>query len=168
MPISRSSDAADAMVARVDYPMFVVTVADGGEASGCLAGFVTQCSIEPARFLVCISKENHTFPVAARASGLGLHLLGADQQPMAALFGELTGDRIDKLALVDWRPGRSGAPVLPECAAWVEGRILSRVDLGDHVGHLIEVVDGGAGSHRGQLDFTQVTDLDPGHPVGGG
>lgn len=153
------------MVATLDYPMFVVTAAAGTEVSGCLAGFVTQCSIGPPRYVVCISKENHTYSVAVRASGLGLHLLGRDQHQLAALFGELTGDRTGKLDRVAWRPGGTGAPLLAECAAWVEGRVLERLDLGDHVGHLIEPIDGGRGPHPGQLTFSQVQDLSPGHPA---
>ena len=52
------------MVAGLDIPMFVVTAASGGERSGCLVGFSTQTSIDPPRFLVCISRANHTFGVA--------------------------------------------------------------------------------------------------------
>lgn len=153
------------MVARLDYPMFVVTAADVEEVSGCLAGFVTQCSIDPVRYVICVSKENHTFPVAARSAGLGLHLLGTDQRELAAAFGELTGDRTDKLAGVPWRPGVTGAPLLADCAAWIEGRVLERWDVGDHVGHLVEPIAGGAGTHLGQLAFRQVSDLRPGHPA---
>ncbi|MGH9088908.1 MAG: flavin reductase family protein [Acidimicrobiales bacterium] len=154
-----------AMVAGLDYPMFVVTAAAADKVSGCLAGFVSQCSIDPPRYVVCISRENHTFPVAARSAGLGLHLLGTDQHALASLFGELTGDHADKLARVAWRPGATGAPLLAACAAWVEGRVLDRLDLGDHVGHLIEPIAGGRGDHPGQLHLRQVRDLDPGHPV---
>ena len=70
-----------------------------------LAGFVTQASIDPVRFIVCISKINHTFGVAVRSTGLGLHLLGADQRATASLFGEQTGDVIDKFERVQWRRG---------------------------------------------------------------
>lgn len=160
-----SEAAAAAMVGRLDYPMFVVTAADADGPSGCLAGFVTQCSIHPPRFLVCVSEKNHTAPVAERSAALGLHLLGADQHDLASVFGELTGDRTDKFSGVTWHPGVTGAPILEECAAWVEGRVLGRHDLGDHVGHLVEPVDGGAGDHPGELTFSQVRDLEPGHPA---
>ncbi len=36
--------AFESLVGSMDYPMFVVTVNAGGERSGCLVGFVTQCS----------------------------------------------------------------------------------------------------------------------------
>lgn len=54
-------------VASLDYPMYVLTV-DGGASlgkAGCLVGFATQCSISPPKFLVCLSKRNHTHRAAA-------------------------------------------------------------------------------------------------------
>ena len=165
MSDSPTAPAASGMVARLDYPMWVVTAASGDEVSGCLAGFVTQCSVEPARFFVCISKKNHTFGVASRASALGLHLLGEEQHDLAHVFGELTGDSADKFAVVDWHPGSTGAPVLAASAAWIEGPVLERVDVGDHMGHLVEPVAGGGGGSRGQLLYSAVRHLDPGHPA---
>jgi flavin reductase (DIM6/NTAB) family NADH-FMN oxidoreductase RutF len=161
-----TASAAAPMARRLDYPMFVVTASDGEETSGCLAGFVTQCSIVPTRFFVCVSKENHTSPVAERAPALGLHLLGADQHDLAAVFGELTGDDTDKLALVSWHRGPAGCAVLDQCAAWIEGRVLERVDVGDHVGYVVEAVAGGEGPHAGQLSYSAVRDLEAGHPPG--
>ncbi len=89
--MSESSDLAP-FFDRVEYPFYVVTVrSPDAEMSGCLAGFVTQCSIDPPNFLVCVSKVNHTLSVAERSPGMGLHLLGADQVDLARLFGEETG-----------------------------------------------------------------------------
>jgi flavin reductase (DIM6/NTAB) family NADH-FMN oxidoreductase RutF len=73
-----------------DYPMYVITAVDGGERSGCLIGFATQCSLKPALFLVCISKQNHTHPVALDAGVLAVHVLARSQRALAELFGETT------------------------------------------------------------------------------
>lgn len=164
MSEAAAATAAAAMVGRLDYPMFVVTAASGDEPSGCLAGFVTQCSILPARFVVCVSKKNHTRGVAAESRALGLHLLGHDQIGLAAVFGELTGDRTDKFSGVRWRRGTTDVPVLEECAAWFEGPVLERMDLGDHVGHLVEPVAGGGGGRPGVLWYSRARHLHPGHP----
>ena len=61
------SAASRGLVARLDYPMFVATGHHDGEDSGCLIGFATQCSIEPFRFLACISDANHTYRIARDA-----------------------------------------------------------------------------------------------------
>ena len=34
---------------------------------------------------------------------------------------------IDKFGEVRWAQGVTGAPVLAECAAWIEGRVIDRM-----------------------------------------
>ncbi len=58
-------------------------------------GFATQCSIDPPRFLVCLSKANHTYRVAHEADTLGVHFVPTDAESLAELFGGETGDRVD-------------------------------------------------------------------------
>ena len=59
-----SSDALAHLCESLDGPMAIVTAFDGRERSGCLVGFHTQCSIAPSRWIVCISKKNHTYGIA--------------------------------------------------------------------------------------------------------
>jgi flavin reductase (DIM6/NTAB) family NADH-FMN oxidoreductase RutF len=153
------------LVERVDYPLYVVTAGRGDEVSGCLAGFVTQSSLNPVQFLVCVSKSNHTFDTAGRSAGLVVHLLGSDQREVASLFGEATGDEVDKFDRVTWSPGRTGAPILAECAAWVEGRIIGRMDAGDHEAFLIKAGESGAGGHAGRFMLADAADFEAGHPA---
>ncbi len=162
-----ANDAAlssEPLVRSTDYSLYVVTACADDEPSGCLAGFVTQASIDPVRFIVCISKINHTFGVAMRSTGLGLHLLGADQRATASRFGEQTGDVIDKFERVQWTRGSTGAPILAECAAWVEGQVIDRMSGGDHEAFLIAVLGGGEGTHSGRLTKVDAADFEPGHP----
>src|SRR3954462_8022729 len=93
------------LVAQLDYPMFIATVAAGGERSGCLVGFATQVSIRPGRFLVCLSEKNHTFRVAQRATHVGVHFVPAEREDLAELFGGETGDEVDKFARTSWHEG---------------------------------------------------------------
>jgi flavin reductase (DIM6/NTAB) family NADH-FMN oxidoreductase RutF len=147
--------------------LVVATVGDGLRSTGgCLVGFFTQCSIDPPRFLVCLSVLNHTFQLAQQCDGVVVHLLGEDQQATARLFAEETGDDTDKLARCHWRAGITGAPILTSCAAWLEGTIIGRHDLGDHQGLVLAPVDGGAGDRSGLLTFRDIGDqLRPGHPA---
>jgi len=165
VPVSEPGDLAP-FLDRVDYPLYVVTVrSPDAEMSGCLAGFVTQCGIDPPNFLVCVSKANHTLAVAERSPGMGLHLLGADQVELASLFGEETGDRVDKFASVDWRLGPTGAPLLVESAVSMEGQILGHFSVGDHEAFLMRAVRSVAGGHGGILTYRTAPPLQPGHPA---
>lgn len=156
--------AFDALVADLDYPMFVVTAAAGDQRAGCLVGFATQCSMEPPRLLVCISTRNSTFGVASRAEVLIVHFLGREDLEVARLFGEETGDRVDKFARCRWGTGPGGGPVLEAGRGWIAGDVLEQVPFGDHVGFVVEpftghVTDGAAP----QLGFQGVRGLRPGH-----
>jgi flavin reductase (DIM6/NTAB) family NADH-FMN oxidoreductase RutF len=164
---SGAREAFARITATLDYPMFVLTVGSGdGERSGCLVGFASQCSIDPARFMVCVSKRNHTFGLANAAEVLVLHVLRdvPHDRDLARLFGEETGDEVDKFARCDWDAGPGGTPVLRDCD-WFAGRVVDRVDCGDHVGFLVDVIDEGGAprSREPQLGFQAVRDLDPGH-----
>jgi flavin reductase (DIM6/NTAB) family NADH-FMN oxidoreductase RutF len=133
-------DTFDALMGELDYPMFIVTVAHGAERSGCLVGFATQCSIDPPRFLVCLSKANHTYRVARDAEVLAVHFVPAGAESLAELFGGETGDRVDKFARCEWHPGPGGVPLLAECPNRFVGAVRGRADGGDHVIHVLEPV----------------------------
>ena len=150
----------------IDYPYYAVTVrSPDADMSGCLAGFVTQCSIKPPNFLVCISKVNHTLAVAEHSPGMGLHLLGEDQVDLARLFGEETGDVVDKFAWLDWRLGSTGAPLLVDAAVTMEGQVLGHFSVGDHEAFLIRAVRAVAGTRTGLLTYRGAPPLKPGHPA---
>lgn len=146
------------------YPVFVVTTTDGAERAGCLVGYSTQTSIDPPRFLVCLSEANHTLRVAAGAELLAVHVLDRGEHALAELFGGQTGDETDKFARCDWSPGPGGVPLLTECPRYVVGRILERVPLGDHVGHLLEPV-AVSGGEAEPLTTSEAADIRPGHPA---
>ena len=158
------SDAFGHVVGLLNYPMYVVTTLAGDEASGCLVGFATQASIDPTRFLVGISDKNHTYGVARSAERLVVHVLTTDRLDLAELFGEGTGDEIDKFSRCDWQPGPGGVPVLDGAAAWFSGPIIDIHPLGDHVGFLIEPDSGDVRDRDGMtLMFRDVDGMDAGH-----
>lgn len=161
-----------------DQQMVVVTTRAVDDADGCLVGFSTQCSIDPVRFLVCLSKQNRTYEIARRATALAVHLLHDtdDDRRLAALFGEHTAhDEPDatgvaaKLQRCEWRTGPWALPVIDELD-WFAGEIVARHDVGDHVAFVLAVGPGGTpvpegpvGSPPRRLGFQAVRDLDPGN-----
>ena len=153
----------DRLMGTLDYPMFIVTAAAGGERSGCLVGFATQASIHPPRFLVGLSDKNRTHRVALEADTLAVHFVASRQEALAELFGGQTGDEVDKFAQVDWRPGPGGAPVLADCPNWFAGRVLERTSFGDHTGFLLEPVEVAVGPDQAEFTFHRARRIEPGH-----
>jgi flavin reductase (DIM6/NTAB) family NADH-FMN oxidoreductase RutF len=142
----------------------VTAIGADGSHSGCLVGFWTQCSIHPPRVLACISKANHTLPVATAAPVLAVHWLGDDDRGLAELFGGQTGDEIDKFERCSWQPGPGGVPVLEGVKGWVAGPVVGRFDVGDHVAFVVDAETGALEEPSAdELGFQAVKDLEPGH-----
>ena len=115
--------------------------------------------------MVWVSKVNRTAVVAAKAPVLAVHFLSTADRDLAQLFGEETGDEIDKFERCRWHIGPSGAAILDDCRRWFVGRVVERVDTGDHTGFLLEPVAAHVDPWEGQLGYQQVLDLEPGHPA---
>ena len=151
------------LVAQLDYSMLIVTAAAAGERAGCLIGFASQVSIHPPRFLACLSVKNRTYRVATGAEVLVVHFVTERDADLAELFGGETGDEIDKFERVDWRPGPEETPVIAQLENWFAGRILERIDFGDHHGFVVEPIDGQAGQGDSTLTFHRAKRIEPGH-----
>ncbi|MGE5132190.1 MAG: flavin reductase family protein [Gemmatimonadota bacterium] len=157
-------DGFGALTSSLDPPLIVVTTAAGGERAGCLVGFHCQASIEPLRYCVWLSKANHTYRVALRATHLALHFLPASGLPLAERFGTLTGDRTDKFAGLGTGTGPGGVPLLADCPHWLAARRTTLVDEGgDHVCVMTEPVSVHAGHAFTPLRLSQAAHLEPGH-----
>ena len=150
----------------LDYPLFIVTAAKDERREGCVIGFATQCSFDPARFLACLSRENRTYRLALIADALAVHLIPRARRDLAELFGGETGDDIDKFDRCAWRPGPHGLPILDDCPSWFAGTIEARLNLGDHVGFLLDPIKARYAEGEAIVFFQAVKDaIDPGHPI---
>jgi flavin reductase (DIM6/NTAB) family NADH-FMN oxidoreductase RutF len=157
-------DDFDSLMASVDTPMVVVTTAVAGERAGCLVGFHAQSAIDPHRYSVWLSKANHTYRVALRATHLAVHFLTQSDLDVAEHFGTLTGDDVDKFDGVAFQSSVDGVPLLDACPHRL---VLERTVLvdegGDHVCLAGQCIDAQSASPFVPLRLSQVVDLVPGH-----
>jgi flavin reductase (DIM6/NTAB) family NADH-FMN oxidoreductase RutF len=54
-------------------------------------------------------------------------------------------------------------PILDACERWFAGSVLQQIDLGDHVGFLLEPIDTAQNAASQQLTFQQAREIEPGH-----
>jgi flavin reductase (DIM6/NTAB) family NADH-FMN oxidoreductase RutF len=160
--------AFDALVGSMDHAMLIVTTVADDRRAGCLVGFHSQCSIEPRRYAVWISKVNETYEIAAAAEWFAVHLPRRDRHELAELFGGRSGDDIDKFERCGWTPGPAGVPVLDDCPDRFVGRRVELSDVGaDHVCVVLAPhhVERGPLGASGWLSFDDTKDIVPGHPA---
>jgi flavin reductase (DIM6/NTAB) family NADH-FMN oxidoreductase RutF len=158
-----AASAFSALTGALDPPMFIVTVHVRGERDGCLVGFATQASIDPPRFLACLSERNRTYRLARDADRMAVHVVPDEALDLAELFGGSTGDEVDKLARCEWAEGPGGLPILAHCPSWFVGVVLDRRPLGDHVGFLLEPEAVSSTPPASALGLARAKRIDPGH-----
>ena len=162
-----SSSEFSPVAESLDPAMAIVTTADGDERAGCLVGFHSQCSIEPFRYAVWLSKANHTYRVATRAPRLAVHFLAREQHALAEHFGGTSGDDLDKFSAYAWQPGPDGVPLLADCPNRMVGhRGVILDESSDHVCVILHDIDvTAAATPFDPLRLSMVTDITPGHTV---
>ena len=154
--------AFNAIVGSLDYPMFIVTARAGDERLGCLVGFATQASIDPPRFVVGLSRVNRTYRRGRDTRRWRSTASRPTHADLAELFGGETGDEVDKFARCAWHDGPEGLPILDRCERWFVGRVVDRLDAGDHELYLLEPVAAGAGREE-DFTFHRAKRIAPGH-----
>ncbi|HEU0194739.1 MAG TPA: flavin reductase family protein [Gaiellales bacterium] len=156
----------DHFAAAGSAPLYIVTVADGEDRYGCLVGFASQTSIDPPRFLTCISVANATHRHVQRAAELAVHQVPADRRDLAELFGGTTADEgADKFQRCRWTAAPGGLPVLDDCPTRMIGAVVDRHPLGDHTGLLLRPLHVEADPARPPLLGASASDIEPGHPA---
>jgi flavin reductase (DIM6/NTAB) family NADH-FMN oxidoreductase RutF len=151
-------------IAHLDYPMVVVTTVSEEARAGCLVGFHSQCSIEPERFAIWVSKANFSFGVVLRAEIFAVHALDESAREIATLFGTQTGDEIDKFEHCRWHPGPRGVPLLDDCPNRVVAlRTGLFDDGGDHLCVVVRPIHAEVGASFTPLRFQGVRTLQAGH-----
>jgi flavin reductase (DIM6/NTAB) family NADH-FMN oxidoreductase RutF len=155
--------AFNAIVGNLEYPMFIVTTRAAGEPLGCLVGFTTQASIDPSRFIVCLSHTNRTFRRGRDATLLAVHAVPETAGELAELFGGTTADETNKFARCAWHEGPEGVPLLDDCPNRFLGRVLWHADAGDHDAYLLDVIQASVAPDHSEFTFHRAKRIEPGH-----
>ncbi len=127
---------------KISYGMYVVASFDGEKMNGQIANTVFQVTSEPAQFVVCLNKKNLTHSFIEKNGVFSVSVLEKDT-PMKFIgrFGFKSGQEFDKFEGVDYRKGKTGAPiVLENCLACLECEVREKTDLGTHTAFVGEVV----------------------------
>ncbi len=120
----------------------VVTTNVDGRLHGMTANAVCSLSLEPLQLLVCVDRESNCYRQMQRAEAFGLSILASDQEDVSNTFARTTAPAAGSLLGVSFRQGSLGEPLIENALAHLECRIAERVDGGDHIIVIGDVVAG--------------------------
>lgn len=117
----------------------IITAMDGNDPVGFAVQSFQSLSLDPPLVLFSAQRTSTTWPRIQKAKTFCVNILSDDQEAMCRTFG---ASGADKFRGIGWVPApRTGAPLLRDVLAWVEGRIVAEHDGGDHVVVIGRVLD---------------------------
>ncbi|HXF96650.1 MAG TPA: flavin reductase family protein [Gemmatimonadales bacterium] len=137
-------------------PVVAITSERDGRPNGMIVDSAIRASIVPGvpRIAILVHKFNFSHDLIFDTGRFVLHLLRTDQFDLVHRLGFASGRTVDKLATLPHHPGRLGAPVLDDCYAHFECRVVNAMDTGSSTCFLGDVVDvgyGAAAAPRGEV-----------------
>ncbi|SAK63853.1 flavin reductase domain-containing protein [Caballeronia catudaia] len=127
---------------RLTAGVYVIGVADGDRRNAFTASSIMQVSFRPLLVALSINPTHASYPILNGGRVFTINVLRADQQALAEHFGTQSGRAVDKLSSMQWRAGRTRAPLLIDALACFECQIVLDVEAGDHRLIVGRVVDG--------------------------
>jgi flavin reductase (DIM6/NTAB) family NADH-FMN oxidoreductase RutF/rubredoxin len=128
---------------QVSYGMYVVASVKGDMFNGQISNTVFQITSEPPTVAVSINKQNLTHEFIRDSRVFAASILSQDT-PLSFIgnFGFKSGREADKFAQVNYKVGKTGAPiVLEHTLGYLELKVINELDAGTHtifVGELVE------------------------------
>jgi flavin reductase (DIM6/NTAB) family NADH-FMN oxidoreductase RutF len=124
----------------------VVTAVHDGVPVGLAVGSFASLSLDPPLVLFCPGTSSSSFPAMREAGVFCVNVLTEDQEDVCRVFA---GKGDDKFRGVGWKPAHTGSPILNDVLAWIDCRIESIHESGDHDVVIGRVLELGVNDHRG-------------------
>jgi len=90
--------------------------------------------------LICVDRDTHTHRLLEEGGVFTVNILGEHQEDVARTFARRAEPEVGSLRGEPFVIGTTGSPRLEDCLAFLECRIASALDGGDHTIFLGEVV----------------------------
>jgi len=110
----------------------IVTTRRGDELHGMTATAFASVSLEPLLVLVCVEKTAESHDILKESGVFAVNILSDEQESLSRQFADKSEGVIHRLESIPHRSGSTGAPIIEGCLAYLECRIVTIYEGGDH------------------------------------
>ena len=128
---------------KIPYGLYVVASKKDGGFNGQIANALFQVTSDPKTVAVSINKKNLTHDYIKTSKVFSASIL-CENTPMTFIgkFGFQSGRDIDKFKDVNYKMGKTGAPIiLDNCLGYLEADVIKQISVGTHTIFIGAVVD---------------------------
>ena len=145
-----TGDELRALFREVPSPVSVVTVDVAGQAAGLTVDSIVPLSIEPPLVGIALRRHAALHELLREAGAFAISVLASGQEHLAQHFAR----GVPPIGLwtgIETRKGDLEAPLIEGALGWIECRLASEVDAGDHTFFIGEVASVRRGPGREAL-----------------
>jgi flavin reductase (DIM6/NTAB) family NADH-FMN oxidoreductase RutF len=115
------------------HGVYIIGVKYGIKINGMTAAWVNQVSNQPPMVSVTIGKSHYTAELISKVKSFSVNILSPDQIELARKCGFSSGRDADKLQEEEISYQVTGAPILSNCAAYLDCKLSQQIEVGDHI-----------------------------------
>jgi flavin reductase (DIM6/NTAB) family NADH-FMN oxidoreductase RutF len=126
------------------YGVYIIGVKYRTKINGMTSAWVTQVSVQPPMISVAVGKSHYTSELISKAKSFSVNILSPEQMELARKCGFSSGRDQDKLQEEEVFYPATGAPILNNCAAYLDCKLTQQFEVGDHIlfiGTVIQAVN---------------------------
>ena len=110
------------------HGVYVICAQHQGQRRGLAVAWATQVGAD--RLLICAGKQSATREWILASQAFGLSVLTREQIDVARTFGRQSSRRSDKFAAIGCHTAVTGSPLLDDCAATFDCKVVAVYDHG--------------------------------------
>jgi flavin reductase (DIM6/NTAB) family NADH-FMN oxidoreductase RutF len=115
------------------HGVYIIGVKYGSKINWMTAAWVNQVSSQPPMISVAVGKSHYTSELIPKAKSFSVNILSPAQIELARKCGFTSGRNQDKLQEEEFRYQATGAPILSNCAGYLDCELSHQIEVGDHI-----------------------------------
>ena len=120
--------------------IYILTTSYEDIINGMIVSWATQISYEPPLVLVAVHPKRYTHGLILKSRSFALNILSTGQKYLVSRFKD--PEISNRFSGIKWRKGKTGSPILNECIAFLDCRLVNTYEPGNHTLFIGEIIDG--------------------------
>ncbi len=117
-------------------PLVLVSTTDGIRPDVAAIAWCSPCAKHPPTFALAIGKRHKTYQNIMKTGYFGINVPTADLTELVLYSGTVSGNNVDKFheRRIPYHSGQelTKLPLLTDCAAWLECKLIPSLESGDN------------------------------------
>ena len=131
---------------KMTYGIYVLTTSYNDRINGMIASWVTQVSYDPLLIQVAVHPNRYSHNLIEQSGCFALHSIAIEQSDYLNRFKG--SDSQSKFSSIPWSRGQTGCPIIKDCIAFFELKLVEKYAPGNHTLFIGEVVAAGLNSEK--------------------